>query len=164
MLKECLQFFIEPAKNLKTVLKETLRKVSRREKRDDRVLEECQLFIMELARELNRACENSDILIGVWMSEDTWSPEECRCFIVEWAAQLESKQRLQQTHGWPEKVDISGRAVEKQREGDERGVEEGQRIIAEWARGLKSTSQFHVLDLKHSARYYLHLQQTLLSV
>ncbi|XP_041075906.1 butyrophilin subfamily 1 member A1-like [Polyodon spathula] len=141
MLKECLQFFIEPAKNLKTVLKETLRKASRREKRDDRVLEECQLFIMELARELNRVCENSDILIGVWMSKDTWSPEECRCFIVEWAAQLESKQRLQQTHGWPEKVDISGLAVEKLREGDERGVEDGQRIIAEWARGLKSMSQ-----------------------
>ncbi|RXM30360.1 hypothetical protein EOD39_7965 [Acipenser ruthenus] len=88
MLKECLQFFIEPAKNLKTVLKGTLRKASQRVKRDDQVLEECQLFIMELARELNRACE----------------------------------ERLQQKHGWPENV---GRAMEKQREGDERGVEDG---------------------------------------
>ncbi|TRY64959.1 hypothetical protein DNTS_024640 [Danionella cerebrum] len=54
MMKDCLQFLIEPAKKIKFRLKETRKKVKNEKKG---ALTESQLFVMELSRELNRICQ-----------------------------------------------------------------------------------------------------------
>ncbi|XP_015211568.1 butyrophilin subfamily 3 member A1 isoform X2 [Lepisosteus oculatus] len=154
MMKECLQFFIEPAKNLKTRFKELLivvnkrskdlrqprsrtqaedsRKKARLEKKEPLV--ECQLFVMELARELNRVCQGSDVLKHIWMSEDIWTPTECQKFILDWAAVLENKQRPMQTDGWPEEGDPQRQMWEQQ----ECKMEAAKRVILDWMRELKA--------------------------
>ncbi|XP_076860535.1 E3 ubiquitin-protein ligase TRIM58 isoform X2 [Brachyhypopomus gauderio] len=86
MIKECLQFFIEPAKNLKIHLKEC-RWRSRLQRRIP--LTESQLFIMELARDLTWICQRSDILAHIWSGEDIWPPAMCCEFITETASILE---------------------------------------------------------------------------
>ncbi|KAL7829105.1 hypothetical protein SRHO_G00327390 [Serrasalmus rhombeus] len=88
MIKECLQFLIEPAKNLKIRLKESRRRVQI-ERREP--LTESQLFIMELARELTWICQRSDVLAHIWTGEDIWPPGVCKEFIVETASILEMK-------------------------------------------------------------------------
>ncbi|XP_066561000.1 erythroid membrane-associated protein isoform X1 [Amia ocellicauda] len=130
MMKECLQFFIEPAKNLKTRFKDSRKKALRNEKKEPLV--ECQLFVMELAREVNRVCQSSDILRHIWMNEDIWSPEECRTFILEWATVIESKQTPMQTDGCSEKWDFRGLGWGEQK------VEAAQRVILDWTRELKT--------------------------
>ncbi|XP_066561001.1 erythroid membrane-associated protein isoform X2 [Amia ocellicauda] len=129
MMKECLQFFIEPAKNLKTRFKDSRKKALRNEKKEPLV--ECQLFVMELAREVNRVCQSSDILRHIWMNEDIWSPEECRTFILEWATVIESKTPMQ-TDGCSEKWDFRGLGWGEQK------VEAAQRVILDWTRELKT--------------------------
>ncbi|CAB1311819.1 unnamed protein product [Coregonus sp. 'balchen'] len=110
MMKECLQFLIEPATKIKTRLKESRKKVPNEKKES---LVESQLFIMELARELNKLCQRSKVLAHIWTSEDNWPPGVCRQFIVEWAAVLEKRAqpRSMQTElqaEWPEKRDWNG--------------------------------------------------------
>uniref|UniRef100_A0A4W4GFW5 B30.2/SPRY domain-containing protein n=1 Tax=Electrophorus electricus TaxID=8005 RepID=A0A4W4GFW5_ELEEL len=86
MIKECLQFLIEPAKNLKIHLKEPRRR-TRWERQEP--LSESQLFIMELARELTWICQKSDVLVHIWTGEDIWPPAMCRQFIKETASILQ---------------------------------------------------------------------------
>ncbi|XP_019721183.1 butyrophilin subfamily 3 member A3-like [Hippocampus comes] len=88
MMKECLRFLIEPAKKLKSRLKESSKRVKLEKKEQ---LVESQLFIMELARELSKICQRSNVLQHIWSSDDVWPACLCRDFIVEWAAVLERK-------------------------------------------------------------------------
>ncbi|KAJ8399734.1 hypothetical protein AAFF_G00408390 [Aldrovandia affinis] len=135
MMKECLQFLIEPAKNLKIRLKESRKRV-RNEKKQPLV--ESQLFIMELARELNRVCQRSDVLGHIWTCEDTWPPLVCRAFILEWGSMLESKERPMQTDGWPEKRDWKRQLMDMLEQGSEQEIESSKRIILDWTRELKT--------------------------
>ncbi|MFT7804184.1 E3 ubiquitin-protein ligase TRIM58-like [Arapaima gigas] len=135
MMKECLQFLIEPAKNLKVRLKES-RKKARSEKKEPLV--EGQLFVMELARELNRVCQKSDILTHIWTCEDTWPPALCRAFILEWASVLESQQKATRTDGWPEKRDWKGHLLGMLEQGGEGDVDTSKRVILDWSRQLRT--------------------------
>uniref|UniRef100_A0A8C9R1J2 Zgc:194990 n=1 Tax=Scleropages formosus TaxID=113540 RepID=A0A8C9R1J2_SCLFO len=134
MMKECLQFLIEPAKNLKVRLKES-RKRAKTGKKEPLV--ESQLFIMELARELNRVCQKSNVLTHIWTCEDTWPPALCRAFILEWASVLESKQKPMQTDGWPERLDWKGHLQGMLEQGSEHDMETSKRVILDWSRALK---------------------------
>ncbi|XP_018617121.1 E3 ubiquitin-protein ligase TRIM58-like [Scleropages formosus] len=138
MMKECLQFLIEPAKNLKVRLKES-RKRAKTGKKEPLV--ESQLFIMELARELNRVCQKSNVLTHIWTCEDTWPPALCRAFILEWASVLESKQKPMQTDGWPERLDWKGHLQGMLEQGSEHDMETSKRVILDWSRALKMQSE-----------------------
>uniref|UniRef100_A0A3B4UFZ0 Zgc:194990 n=1 Tax=Seriola dumerili TaxID=41447 RepID=A0A3B4UFZ0_SERDU len=127
MMKDCLQFLIEPAKKLKIRLKES-RKQVRLEKKVPLV--ESQLFIMELARELNKICQRSTILGHIWTSEDIWPPSVCRDFIVEWAAVLEKRVQYER----PEKKDWKGHLLCMLEAGGECEMGPHKRVIMDWTR------------------------------
>ncbi|XP_029484768.1 butyrophilin subfamily 1 member A1-like [Oncorhynchus nerka] len=125
MMKECLQFFIEPAQKIKIRLKES-RKKGTDEKKEPLV--ESQLFIMELARELNRLCQRSKVLAHIWTSEDNWPPSVCRHFIVEWAAVLEKSGQLRSMQA--EKRDW--------KTGGEYDMGTHKRVIMDWTHQLRN--------------------------
>ncbi|XP_071764057.1 erythroid membrane-associated protein [Centroberyx gerrardi] len=138
MMKDCLQFLIEPAKKLKIRLKESRKRV-RHEKKEPLV--ESQLFIMELARELNRVCQRSNVLGHIWTSEDTWPPSVCRDFIVEWAAELEKRVQpriIPTEYEKPEKRDWKGHLLCMLESGGECDMGPHKRVIMEWTRDVKS--------------------------
>ncbi|KAM6951481.1 E3 ubiquitin-protein ligase TRIM69 [Aplochiton taeniatus] len=144
MMKECLQFLIEPAKNLKIRLKESRKRV-RHEKKEPLV--ESQLFIMELARELNRICQRSNVLGHIWTCEDRWPPSVCRGFIVEWAAVLEKRMQSQarsphrDEYNKPEKRDWKGHLLSILESGGEYDMGPPKRIIMDWTRDMKNRPQ-----------------------
>uniref|UniRef100_A0A8C3AQ51 Zgc:194990 n=1 Tax=Cyclopterus lumpus TaxID=8103 RepID=A0A8C3AQ51_CYCLU len=136
MMKDCLQFLIEPAKKLKIRLKDTRKRVKLDRKES---LVESQLFIMELARELNKICQRSNILGHIWTSEDIWPASVCRDFIVEWAAVLEK--RAQVRYEKPGKKDWKGRLLCMLEAGGECDMGPHKRVIMDWTRGIKSRPQ-----------------------
>ncbi|XP_076027918.1 uncharacterized protein LOC143017148 [Genypterus blacodes] len=141
MMKDCLQFLIEPAKKLKVRLKESRKKVKQERKEP---LLESQLFIMELARELHRICQRSNILSHIWTCEDTWPPSVCRDFMVEWAAVLERRvqPRINQTESEkPEKKDWKGHLLCMLEGGGEGDMGPHKRVIMDWTREMKSGPQ-----------------------
>uniref|UniRef100_A0A3Q1GGY7 Zgc:194990 n=1 Tax=Acanthochromis polyacanthus TaxID=80966 RepID=A0A3Q1GGY7_9TELE len=137
MMKDCLQFLIEPAKKLKIRLKESRKRVKLEKKEP---LVESQLFIMELARELNRICQRSNVLGHIWTSEDIWPASVCRDFIVEWAAVLEKKVQVNyRCH--PEKKDWKGHLLCMLESGGEYDMGPYKRVIMDWTRDIKSRPQ-----------------------
>ncbi|CAN9508951.1 unnamed protein product [Ophioblennius macclurei] len=143
MMKECLQFLVEPAKKLKIRLKESRKKVKLDKKEP---LVESQLFIMELARELHRICQRSNVLSHIWTGEDIWPAGVCRDFIVEWAATLEK--RVQQKilpseyqYEKPEKRDWKGHLLCMLEAGGEYDMGPHKRVILDWTREIKARSQ-----------------------
>ncbi|XP_053197975.1 butyrophilin subfamily 1 member A1 [Scomber japonicus] len=142
MMKDCLQFLIEPAKKLKIRLKESRKRV-RLEKKEPLV--ESQLFIMELARELNKICQRSSILGHIWTSEDIWPASVCRDFIVEWAAILETKVQPKITSDYQcekrEKKDWKGHLLCILEAGGEGDMGPHKRVIMDWTRKIKSGPQ-----------------------
>ncbi|XP_061823203.1 uncharacterized protein [Nerophis lumbriciformis] len=140
MMKECLQFLIEPAKKLKSRLRESRKRV-RLDKKEP--LLESQLFIMELARELNKICQRSDVLQHIWTCEDTWPAGLCRDFIVEWAAVLEKKVQSKVSVSdcqspTAEKRDWRGHLLCILEADGEYDMGPHRRVIMEWARQMKS--------------------------
>ncbi|XP_056153652.1 uncharacterized protein zgc:194990 [Lampris incognitus] len=140
MMKDCLQFLIEPAKKLKIRLKESRKKV-RHERKEPLV--ESQLFIMELARELNRVCQRSYVLAHIWTSEDTWPANVCRDFIVEWAAVVEKKVQprtvpVEYQCEKPGKKDWKGHLLSMLESGGEYDMGQYKRIIMDWTRETRS--------------------------
>lgn len=139
MIKECLQFLIEPAKNLKIRLKESRRRV-KNERREQ--LTENQLFIMELARELTWICQRSDILAHIWTGEDIWPPGLCKEFIIQTASILEMKEK-------PARPSLrSDVCVERQDwrekllcvlEGEEDDLSDSKRTIMDWTHSQRNT-------------------------
>ncbi|XP_053360687.1 pyrin [Clarias gariepinus] len=91
MMKECLQFLREPAKNLKICLKESRRRV-KTERRQ--TLTENQIFIMELARELSWICQGSGVLSRIWRGDDVWPAAVCRQFITETSLLLQKEKTV----------------------------------------------------------------------
>ncbi|XP_061665766.1 butyrophilin subfamily 1 member A1 [Syngnathoides biaculeatus] len=143
MMKECLQFLIEPAKKLKSRLKQSRKRV-RLEKKE--LLVESQLFIMELARELSKICQRANFLQHIWTSEDVWPANLCRDFIVEWATVLERKVQPKvslpdcQYHR-PEKIDWRGHLLCILEAVEECDMGPHKRVIMEWTREIKSRPQ-----------------------
>uniref|UniRef100_A0A8C5GAZ3 Butyrophilin subfamily 1 member A1-like n=1 Tax=Gouania willdenowi TaxID=441366 RepID=A0A8C5GAZ3_GOUWI len=137
MMKDCLQFLIEPAKKLKIRLKESRKKV-KLEKTEPLV--ESQVFIMELARELNRLCQRSNILSHIWTSEDIWPANVCRDFMMEWATVLEKRTQVQQSRGL-EKRDWKGHLLCILEAGGEYDMGTHKRVIMEWTREIRSRPQ-----------------------
>ncbi|XP_037134794.1 butyrophilin-like protein 9 isoform X1 [Syngnathus acus] len=141
MMKECLQFLIEPAKKLKSRLKESSKRARLGKKEQ---LVESQLFIMELARELSRICQRANVLQHIWAGEDVWPAGTCRDFIAEWAAAVEKKVQskvslLDCRYHKPEKKDWRGHLL-CILEGDcEMGPHKS--VIMEWTREMKSRPQ-----------------------
>ncbi|XP_022057183.1 butyrophilin subfamily 3 member A1 isoform X2 [Acanthochromis polyacanthus] len=143
MMKDCLQFLIEPAKKLKIRLKESRKRVKLEKKEP---LVESQLFIMELARELNRICQRSNVLGHIWTSEDIWPASVCRDFIVEWAAVLEKKVQTKiipsdYQYEKPEKKDWKGHLLCMLESGGEYDMGPYKRVIMDWTRDIKSRPQ-----------------------
>ncbi|KAM7371206.1 hypothetical protein PAMP_010697 [Pampus punctatissimus] len=143
MMKDCLQFLIEPAKKLKIRLKESRKRV-RHEKKEPLV--ESQLFIMELARELNKICQRSSILGHIWTSEDIWPASVCRDFIVEWATVLETRVQPRiipsdYQYEKPEKKDWKGHLLCILEAGGECDMGPHKRVIMDWTREIKSRPQ-----------------------
>ncbi|XP_068439426.1 erythroid membrane-associated protein [Clinocottus analis] len=143
MMKDCLQFLIEPAKKLKTRLKESRKRVKLERKEP---LVESQLFIMELARELNKICQRSNLLGHIWTSEDIWPASVCRDFIVEWAAVLEQRVQPRITlseyqYDKPGKKDWKGRLLCMLEAGGECDMGPHKRVIMDWTRRIKSRPQ-----------------------
>ncbi|KAJ7987864.1 hypothetical protein DPEC_G00330980 [Dallia pectoralis] len=140
MIKECLQFLIEPAKKIKIRLKVSRKKV-RNEKKEPLV--QSQLFIMELARELNRLCQRSNVLAHIWTSKDTWPPSVCREFILEWAAVLESRV---QTRSFQRELDMESSERKDWEDhllcmletGGEYDMGSHKRVILDWTHQLKN--------------------------
>ncbi|XP_068613367.1 erythroid membrane-associated protein-like [Brachionichthys hirsutus] len=136
MMKDCLQFLIEPAKKLKIRLKETRKRVKLEKKE---LLVESQLFIMELARELNRICQSSNILCHIWTSEDIWPASVCRDFIVEWSAVLEKRPQPRIVPSeTSEKKDWRGHLLCMLESGGEHDMGPHKRVILDWTREIKS--------------------------
>ncbi|XP_010890194.2 erythroid membrane-associated protein isoform X1 [Esox lucius] len=140
MIKECLQFLIEPAKKIKIRLKESRKKVKNEKKEP---LVESQLFIMELARELNRLCQRSSVLAHIWTCEDTWPPSVCREFIVEWAAVLENRVQTRSIQRelhveWSEKRDWKDHLLCMLETGGEHDIGGHKRVILDWTYQLKN--------------------------
>ncbi|XP_059893499.1 butyrophilin subfamily 3 member A1 [Gadus macrocephalus] len=140
MMKDCLQFLVEPAKKLKIRLKETRKRV-----RNDRKepLVESQLFIMELARELNKMCQRSHVLSHIWTFEDSWPASVCRDFIVEWAAVIEKRvqPRLIQTESQAERTekrDWKGHLLCMLEAGGEYEMAPHKRVILDWVLDVRS--------------------------
>ncbi|XP_047465224.1 erythroid membrane-associated protein [Mugil cephalus] len=143
MMKDCLQFLIEPAKKLKIRLKESRKRVKLEKKEP---LVESQLFIMELARELNKICQRSNVLGHIWTSEDVWPASVCRDFIVEWAAVLEKKVQCkilpsEYQYEKPEKRDWKGHLLCMLESGGEYDMGPHKRVIMDWTREIKSGPQ-----------------------
>ncbi|XP_058477917.1 butyrophilin subfamily 1 member A1 isoform X1 [Solea solea] len=143
MMKDCLQFLIEPAKKLKIRLKESRRRV-RLEKKEP--LLESQLFIMELARELNKICQRSIVLSHIWTSEDIWSASLCREFIMEWAGVLEKRVQPRivtsvYQYEKPEKKDWKGHFLCMLEAGGECDMGPYKRVIMDWIWEIKSRPQ-----------------------
>ncbi|XP_028989017.1 butyrophilin subfamily 1 member A1 [Betta splendens] len=143
MMKDCLQFLIEPAKKLKIRLKESRKRV-RHEKKEAPV--ESQLFIMELARELNKICQRSGVLGHIWTGEDIWPASVCRDFMVEWAAVLEERVQSRISpydyqYEKPEKKDWKGHLLCMLEAGGEADMGPYKRIIMDWTWGIKSRPQ-----------------------
>ncbi|XP_034426974.1 erythroid membrane-associated protein [Hippoglossus hippoglossus] len=143
MIKDCLQFLIEPAKKLKIRLKESRKRVKLEKKE---LPLESQLFIMELARELNKICQRSNVLSHIWTSEDIWQPSVCRDFIVEWAAVLEKRVQPRVILSdyqceKPEKKDWKGHLLGMLEAGGECDMGPHKRVIMDWTRGIKSRPQ-----------------------
>ncbi|XP_026206788.1 SPRY_PRY_C-I_1 domain-containing protein [Anabas testudineus] len=143
MMKDCLQFLIEPAKKLKIRLKESRKRV-RHEKKEPLV--ESQLFIMELARELNKICQRSNVLSHIWTSEDIWPAAVCRDFITEWAAVLEERVQpriILSDHHYekPEKKDWKGHLLCMLEAGGECDMGPHKRTIMDWIWWIKSRPQ-----------------------
>ncbi|KAM4524497.1 butyrophilin subfamily 1 member A1 isoform 1-T1 [Odontesthes bonariensis] len=143
MMKDCLQFLIEPAKKLKIRLKESRRRV-KHEKTEPLV--ESQLFIMELARELNRICQRSNVLAHIWTCEDIWPASVCRDFIVDWAAVLEKRVQHKimpsdYQYEKPEKRDWKGHLLCMLESGGEYDMGPHKRVILDWARQIKCRAQ-----------------------
>ncbi|XP_051926473.1 E3 ubiquitin-protein ligase TRIM69 [Hippocampus zosterae] len=143
MMKECLRFLIEPAKKLKSRLKESSKRVKLEKKEQ---LVESQLFIMELARELSKICQRSNLLQHIWSGDDVWPACRCRDFIVEWAAVLErkvqSRASLSDCHYHrPEKKDWRGHLLCILESGGECDMGPHKRVIMEWTREIKSRPQ-----------------------
>uniref|UniRef100_A0A8D0A456 Zgc:194990 n=1 Tax=Sander lucioperca TaxID=283035 RepID=A0A8D0A456_SANLU len=134
MMKDCLQFLIEPAKKLKIRLKESRKRVKLEKKEP---LLESQLFIMELARELNKICQRSNILGHIWTSEDIWPASVCRDFIVEWAAVLEKRVQVRMQEK-PEKKDWKGHLLCMLEAGGECDMGPHKRVIMDWTREIKN--------------------------
>ncbi|XP_041830244.1 butyrophilin subfamily 1 member A1 isoform X2 [Melanotaenia boesemani] len=139
MMKDCLQFLIEPAKKLKIRLKESRKKVKHEKKEP---LVESQLFIMELARELNRICQRSNILEHIWTCEDVWPASVCRDFIVDWAAVLETRvphkiMPSEYQYEKPEKRDWKGHLLCMLESGGEYDMGPHKRVIMDWTREIK---------------------------
>ncbi|XP_036938400.1 erythroid membrane-associated protein [Acanthopagrus latus] len=143
MMKDCLQFLIEPAKKLKIRLKESHKRVKHEKKEP---LVESQLFIMELARELNKICQRSSILGHIWTSEDIWPASVCRDFIVEWASVLEKRVQPRiilsdYQNDKPEKKDWKGHLLCMLEAGGECDMGPHKRVIMDWTREMKSRPQ-----------------------
>ncbi|KAM6963915.1 erythroid membrane-associated protein [Tautogolabrus adspersus] len=143
MMKDCLQFLIEPAKKLKIRLKESRKRVKLEKKEP---LVESQVFIMELARELNKICQRSNILGHIWTGEDIWPASVCRDFIVEWSGVLEkrARPRIMQSdyhNEKPEKKDWKVQLLCILESGGECDMGPHKRGIMDWAREIKSRPQ-----------------------
>ncbi|XP_030646220.1 butyrophilin subfamily 3 member A1 [Chanos chanos] len=129
-MMHCLQFLVEPAKNITVKFKES-RKRAKNEKREP--LDESQLFIVALAKELSRVCQRSEVLQHIVNCEDVWPTLACRAFILEWASMLDSKKRPMQTDGWPEQADWRELALSS-----EQDIESAKRLILSWTKELKT--------------------------
>ncbi|XP_029977274.1 butyrophilin subfamily 1 member A1 [Sphaeramia orbicularis] len=141
MMKDCLQFLIEPAKKLKIRLKESRKRVKLEKKEP---LLESQLFIMELARELNKICQRSNVLGHIWTSEDIWPASVCRDFIVDWAAMLEKRVQpriISSEYEKPEKKDWKEHLLCMLEAGGEGDMGPHKRLIMDWTREIKSRPQ-----------------------
>uniref|UniRef100_A0A3Q0SL19 Zgc:194990 n=1 Tax=Amphilophus citrinellus TaxID=61819 RepID=A0A3Q0SL19_AMPCI len=132
MMKECLQFLIEPAKKLKIRLKESRKRVKLDKKEP---LVESQLFIMELARELNRICQRSNMLCHIWTGEDIWPANVCRDFIVEWAAVCHIRIHSLFLDDW------KGHLLCMLEAGGEYDMGPHKRVIMDWTREIKGRPQ-----------------------
>ncbi|XP_036446184.1 butyrophilin subfamily 3 member A1-like [Colossoma macropomum] len=129
-MMQCLQFLIEPAKNITVKLKESHKK-AKNEKREP--LDESQQFIANLAKDLSRVCQRSEVLENISSGEDVWPTLTCRAFILEWASMLESKKRPMQTDGWPEKSDWKELALTS-----EQDIESAKKLITNWTKDLRA--------------------------
>ncbi|XP_077482324.1 butyrophilin subfamily 3 member A1 [Stigmatopora argus] len=141
MMKECLQFLIEPAKRLKNRLKESRKRVKLEKKEP---LLESQLFIMELAREVSKICQRSNVLQHIWAGQDVWPPALCRDFIVEWAAVLENKVQAKTSPSQlekSEKLDWKGQLLCILEAGGECEMGPHKRIIMDWTREMRNRTQ-----------------------
>uniref|UniRef100_A0A672I8U5 Zgc:194990 n=1 Tax=Salarias fasciatus TaxID=181472 RepID=A0A672I8U5_SALFA len=125
MMKECLQFLVEPAKKLKIRLKESRKKVKLDKKEP---LVESQLFIMELARELNRICQRSNILSHIWTGEDIWPSGVFSSFI---------QQKILPSEYQYEKRDWKGHLLCMLEAGGEYDMGPHKRVILDWTREIK---------------------------
>ncbi|XP_031416451.1 butyrophilin subfamily 3 member A3 [Clupea harengus] len=129
-MMQCLQFLVEPAKNITVKLKES-RKRAKNDKREP--LDESQLFIMQLAKDLSRVCQRSEVLEHISTCEDVWPSLTCRAVILEWASLLESKNRPEQTDGWPEFCEWSDLALSS-----EVDMESAKRVIINWTKEIRA--------------------------
>ncbi|XP_062840997.1 butyrophilin subfamily 3 member A3 [Trichomycterus rosablanca] len=129
-MMQCLQFLVEPAKNMTVKLKES-RKKAKDEKREP--LNEIQEFIVNLSKDLNRVCQRSEVLEYISSCEDVWPTLTCTAFILEWASMLESKKRPMQTDGWPGKNDWNDLALSS-----EQNIESAKTLIANWIKDLRA--------------------------
>ncbi|XP_076844881.1 E3 ubiquitin-protein ligase TRIM69 isoform X2 [Brachyhypopomus gauderio] len=179
-MMQCLQFLVEPAKNITVKLKESRQKA---ENEKQVLLDEQQQFIACLAKDLSRVCQRSEVLEQISSCEDVWPTLACKTFILEWASLLESK-RPMQTDGWPEtQVDLSSKQdvecakvllltwTKDLRAQPEQSVWPGERVVAalddlekQWRRGHLSTLQsamelvFWTLLLKELNKDYIPQQ------
>ncbi|XP_066500686.1 E3 ubiquitin-protein ligase TRIM21 [Hoplias malabaricus] len=139
MIKECLQFLRDPAKNLKIHLKESRRrtKIERRES-----LTESQLFVMELARELSWICQKADVLAHIWTGEDTWPPAVCDQFIMEIASILEMKENVPMSSLIGPEVCVERRDWRERLvcllEGEENNLSNSKRAIMDWTHSQRN--------------------------
>ncbi|XP_056607673.1 butyrophilin subfamily 3 member A3-like [Triplophysa dalaica] len=129
-MMQCLQFLVEPTKNITFKFKE-FRKKSKNEKREP--LDESQQFIVNLAQDLRRVCQRSEVLDYISRCEDVWPILTCRAVILECASVLESKKRPMQTDGWPESSDWKDLALTS-----EQDVESAKRVILTWTKDLRA--------------------------
>uniref|UniRef100_A0A4W4GHK8 B30.2/SPRY domain-containing protein n=1 Tax=Electrophorus electricus TaxID=8005 RepID=A0A4W4GHK8_ELEEL len=129
-MMQCLQFLVEPAKNITVKFKESRQK-AKNEKRE--LLDDNQQFIVCLAKDLSRVCQRSEVLEHIASSEDIWPSVTCRAVILEWASMLESKERPVQTDGWPEKGDWKELALSS-----EQNVESAKTLIFNWTKDLRA--------------------------
>lgn len=129
-MMQCLQFLVEPTKNVTMKFKE-FRKKSKNEKQEP--LDDSQEFIVNLAKDLGRVCQKSEVLEHISRCEDVWPVLTCRAVILEWASVLESKKRPVQTDGWPEKSDWKDLALSS-----EQDIESAKRVIGTWIKDLRA--------------------------
>nr|XP_055040908.1 butyrophilin subfamily 3 member A3-like [Misgurnus anguillicaudatus] len=129
-MMQCLQFLVEPTKNVTMKFKE-FRKKSKNDKQEP--LDDSQEFIVSLAKDLGRVCQRSEVLEHISRCEDVWPVLTCKAVILEWASVLESKKRPMQTDGWPEKSDWKDLALSS-----EQDMESAKRVICTWIKDLRA--------------------------